>query len=368
MVVKSYVDEFDPNYYMNKYPDVKNAYGTNTCDLFTHYQNFGISEGRFPSYNLEKQSELDNPTFSQNYLQFNDYRIKSQTGTTELKNKEFNNSDECRQYCNDLDDCAGFHRNVNSKKCHFFGGLIYPDTGLEYMGNRNTFIREKINNTVCDAECKRNKKLKTLEEKYQRSLYNYNNAPDKLKTAKKNYIIYKDGDAYYQEIYEKELTKKINGTVTKLFEENKSKVDKITNSINDFKQKYSLYKNHLNNYLDDIDKNNKAFEKKLYNVTTEKELDARKSYYENKETENIIWYSSFFTVIYYILFVMYLVLFIYNGIFGATETARFNVRNVLWILLLLCLPYIWYYIFIKYLIVIFNFIYSRLPKDVYYDI
>ena len=75
MVVKIYTDEFDPNYYMNKYPDIKNAFGTNTCDLFTHYQNFGIKEGRFPSYNVEKQTQLSNPTFSQNYIKYNDFRI-----------------------------------------------------------------------------------------------------------------------------------------------------------------------------------------------------------------------------------------------------------------------------------------------------
>ena len=362
MVVKNYTDEFDPNYYMNKYPDVKNAYGTNSCDLFTHFENYGIKEGRFLNYEVEKQNELENPTFSQNYIQFNDFKLANNVaGRTKISSKNAKNVDDCIQTCNDLDNCAGFTRNKSSNTCHFYSGSVYPNSALEYATNRTGYIREKINNTVCDAECQREKKLKTLEEKYQKSLYNYKNAPEKLKDAKKNYIIYKDGDVYYQELYERELTKKIDGTVQKLFQENKTKVDNMENDINDFKQKYLLYKNHLNNYLSEIDNNNKVFEKKLYDVTTEKELDARKSYYENKETEHITWYSKFFTVIYYILFVTYLVLFIFNGSYAKRV-------NILLLLVFLFLPYIWYYIFVKYLLIIFNFIYSRLPRNVYYDI
>jgi len=362
MVVKNYTNEFDPNYYMNKYPDVKKAYGTNSCDLFTHFENYGIKEGRFLNYEVEKQNELENPTFSQNYIQFGDFRLSNNvSGRTKISQTKTKNVDNCIQECNDLDDCAGFTRNKKDNKCHFYSGSVYPDSTLEYNTKRTTYIREKINNTVCDAECQKEKKLKTLEEKYQRSLYSYKNAPDKLKNAKKNYIVYKEGDVYYQELYEKELTKKIDGTVQKLFQENKTKVNNMTKSINDFKQKYSLYKNHLNNYLGDIDKNNKVFEKKLYDSTNEKELDARKSYYENKETEHIRWYSKFFTVIYYMFFIIYLALFIMNGSFTKPI-------NILLIAVLLCLPYIWYYIFVKYLIIIFNFFYSKLPKDVYFDI
>jgi hypothetical protein len=144
MVVKNIDDEFDPNYYMNKYPDVKNAYGTNSCDLYTHFKTYGVREGRYPSYNIEKQNELDNPTFSQSYLKFNDFRID---GGTKIETKTFSNSSDCRQYCNDLDNCAGYHRNTDSKKCHFYSGDVFPNGKLEERTKRNTFIREKVNNT-----------------------------------------------------------------------------------------------------------------------------------------------------------------------------------------------------------------------------
>ena len=361
MVIKNYTDEFDPNYYMNKYPDVKNAYGTNTCDLFTHFQNYGIQEGRFLNYNVEKQSGLDNPTFSQNYLQFDNYKINETSGASKIGTKTSNNTNDCIQHCNDLDDCSGFHRNTSSKKCHFFSGSVYPNTGLKYKSKRSTFIRDKINNTVCDAECKRNKKIKTLEEKYQQSLYNLQTAPEKMKNAKKKYIIVKNGEVYYQELYKRELNKEINNTIRKLFNDNNQKTEETNNSINDFKQKYDMYNNHLNGYLTEIDNGNKVFRKKLYDVSIDRELDARKSYYERNETDNLSWYSKFFTVLYYIIFTIYLVLFIINGSFRKPA-------NILVAVIFLFLPYIWYYLFMKYLIILVNLIYNNLPRNVYYDI
>ena len=358
MVVKNIDDEFDPNYYMNKYPDVKAAYGTNSCDLYTHFKTFGVTEGRFPNYDIEKQQQLNNPTFSQNYLKFNGYTIKS---GTEITNNKKDTGSACRQYCNDLDDCAGFTRNPSNKTCNYFSGSVYPNGGLEENSTTNTFIREKINNTVCDAECERQKKIKTLEEKYKRSLYNYETAPERLKNAKKKYIIVKNGEPYYQELYKRELNKRINSTTEKLVKENRKSYKDTSELINEYKQKYLLYDSHLNKYLSDIHEKNEVFNNKLYDITNEKELDIRKSYYQSNEVDSIKWYSYFFTFIYYIIFVVYLALFIFNGSYS-------NVANIIILLLLLFFPLIWFYVIVKYILIIANFIYYRLPKDVYYDI
>ena len=359
MVVKDYIDEFDPNYYMNKYPDIKNAYGTNSCDLFTHFQNYGLNEGRFLNLDVEKQSQLNNPSFSQNYMQFNDYRINNNSNNIKIETKDYDDSNDCVQHCNDLEDCNGFTRN--KKECHFYSGAIYPNDGLDYKKNRSAYVREKVNNTVCDAECKKEKKLKTLEEKYQQSLYNYKEAPDRLKKAKKKYIILKNGETYYEELYKKELSKHINSTIKDILVENKEKLENVKNSSSDFKQKYKLYKNHLNNYLNDIDKNNKVFEKNLYDAITDKELDARKSYYENKEVENIIWYSRVFTVLFYIIFVIYLIVFVLNAAFKVP-------LNIAFLVFIFFFPLIWTRVFLKYILLITNYLYKQLPRNVYYDI
>ena len=63
---------FDAVYYSNKYPDLKNAFGSNAAKLYNHFQTFGIKEGRqaHPIFNvkyyLEQSSDLKN-TFGSDY-------------------------------------------------------------------------------------------------------------------------------------------------------------------------------------------------------------------------------------------------------------------------------------------------------------
>ena len=378
MVVKNYTDEFDPNYYMNKYPSIKNEYGSNSCDLLTHFQNYGVEEGRFLNYDVEKQSNLSNPTFSQNYIKFNGYDIdNSDSKLITTKNKSNN---ECRDYCNNLDDCAAYVRRPSNNKCFFYSGSVYPDSSLTKNSNRDTFIREKINNTVCDAECKRNKKLKTYEEKYKRSLYNLQTAPERVANAKKKYIILKDGEPYYQEMYKKELSIRIDNIIRDMLDENKKNNIELNNSLRDYEQKYLIYNSHLKNYLGNIETDNIEFEKELYDKITDKELDARKSYYETNETDTIKSYSYFFTVIYYLVFTIYFVLFIYNGLFlprsysqNNDKAVTFgkggnNILNILYLIFLFFFPIIFFYFILKHIFMLVGFIYNHIPKNVYYDI
>ena len=85
-------------------------------------------------------------------MQFDDFRIKNDSSNTKLETKKYNSNDDCVQRCNDLENCGGFTRN--NKKCHFYSGTLYPNDGLEYKKNRSTFIRERINNTVCGSKDK----------------------------------------------------------------------------------------------------------------------------------------------------------------------------------------------------------------------
>ena len=43
---------FNPTYYSSKYPDLKNAYGTNAAKLFEHFTKYGMSEGRMACTNF----------------------------------------------------------------------------------------------------------------------------------------------------------------------------------------------------------------------------------------------------------------------------------------------------------------------------
>lgn len=47
---------FNPNYYSNKYTDLKKAFGTNADQLFNHFCTYGMKEGRqaISTFNVKK--------------------------------------------------------------------------------------------------------------------------------------------------------------------------------------------------------------------------------------------------------------------------------------------------------------------------
>ena len=145
-----------------------------------------------------------------------------------------------------------------------------------------------------------------------------------------------------------------------MMNENNIQNKETINSINDYKQKYNLYNSHLKKYLGSIEERNTDYEKKLYDKIVEKGLDARKSYYETNETENIKKYSSFFTIIYYLFFAIYLVLFIINGEF-------LKPIKIIYLCIYLLFPFIWFFFILKNISHIINYLYNNTPKNVYFN-
>ena len=74
--VKSYADDFDPQYYASRYPDVYAAYGNDAAALYSHYLNFGMKEHRFKNAQEEASG-----TYSETLSTYIDVDITNQTVT-----------------------------------------------------------------------------------------------------------------------------------------------------------------------------------------------------------------------------------------------------------------------------------------------
>lgn len=73
---------FDPVYYADKYMDLKNAFGTNQTQLFSHFISYGMNEGRQASENfnvtayknryadLQRAFGNDLPSYYRHYIQY----------------------------------------------------------------------------------------------------------------------------------------------------------------------------------------------------------------------------------------------------------------------------------------------------------
>ena len=72
----AYASGFDAAYYAAKYPDVHEAFGDDVLELYNHYLNFGMDEGRFK--NAEEEAEGVPATTIDTYV---DVDIENQTMT-----------------------------------------------------------------------------------------------------------------------------------------------------------------------------------------------------------------------------------------------------------------------------------------------
>ena len=87
---------FDPDYYLNKYPDVKQVYNNSKYAAYEHFINFGLAEGRqgCATFNvntymaryadLQAAYGTDLPSYYMHYLNYGD-KIFTVTDTTGLK-------------------------------------------------------------------------------------------------------------------------------------------------------------------------------------------------------------------------------------------------------------------------------------------
>ena len=80
--MRSYSQVFDANYYYNTYPDLQTAIGTNDLDLFTHFYNSGMAEGRKGcedfDVNVYKENNADLQTaFGSDLKKYYDHYINS---------------------------------------------------------------------------------------------------------------------------------------------------------------------------------------------------------------------------------------------------------------------------------------------------
>ena len=154
------------------------------------------------------------------------------------------------------------------------------------------------------SECEKKQVTDSLERKYLNAQLNVEIAPLQLESTKKNYYIYKDGRHYYNDLIEKELTKKVEiiaNVITEKFNE------EIENA------------NIMNSYYNTI-QNNSENTIELYNEYLKKntELHAlikgshgdvltndRKTFYETEAIDNSSMWQTVLLSVYYILIATY---------------------------------------------------------------
>jgi hypothetical protein len=366
MSVTNIKDKIDPTFYLNRYPDLKNAYGNNHKAAIRHYMNHGVYEKRFfnSEYEEIQKGIAANTTtsgevypYTSEYIKFNnlntDPRNTSSMGT--IRNT---NSNVCRLKCNENSECGGFSIK-KGKHCTLWNTNVYPDVGMKKENKTDFYMRKREMRRFCDDECMNQKQLEDLESKFDEIISDVKTAPEKFNEVSKKIIIGRQGEDYYNRLKDSEyqnMSEKVINKVKELY----SQENNIKLSISEnYKRKIDYY-SFLEDYLNIYKEKNDKLRNDIDRIANEKNIDARKTYYEDNETEKIDNYTEFFIYFYYSVFAVYTYIFI-------TQSVYTDKKQIFLYIFFLFFPYLMYYYFIHYIKVVTDFISNNKPKNVYFS-
>ena len=237
-------------------------------------------------------------------------------------------------------------------------GSPYENTQLNDMiSNVNDMISSSNLSCPVGSDCGKKKETAILKDDYLQAEYTLLNAPKQFKEAKKNYIVYTDGQDAYNVMNLQETEKEAELYVLK----------KIELFITQFRNANIINENYstgvesveyVNDVLLQILQNNKQLEISIDETGNDILTNDRKSYYEQENYASLEWWYKVWLYIYIILLVVFIIaIFVTNN--------QFSFMSKIGILILFIA-----YIFITKPIILFTIsilriIYSFLPKNVY---
>lgn len=229
-----------------------------------------------------------------------------------------------------------------------------------------TQLNDMLNKTLeavsaaSNPEAQRVQNTNDLEQKYLNAQTNLQTAPVQLESTKKNYYVYKNGEAYYNNMLETELTQNANIITQQI-------ANKFSEETNNAKTMNAYYNTDIINSQNTIElyeeylKKNAALELAIKNSHGDVLTNDRKTYYETEAIDRSrLWYK-FLMISYYILVVAYII-----SIFVSTsETSR--IKQLLITIMLLIYPYIIDAI-VKWIYSLYLSLHNNAPSNVYLKI
>jgi len=232
------------------------------------------------------------------------------------------------------------------------------DTNSPDFNNLNSFLDSAMKTISCGTDCQKQKTSSQLKQKYDETKSNLVLAQPKFIEAKKNYIVYTEGDSVYKELQEKELNQKANIISGKLKEQFDKLIYQNKTAIQTYNALFSNYNNVNELYVSYKKENNKLFVKFKENKSNILTND-RKTFYENQKIEELNGYY------YYVLLIIYYIIIFCISIFYFIYKPNFNIKNFITIIVLLIIfPFFSTYILTTFFF-IFNIIYNYIPKNSY---
>jgi|LauGreDrversion4_2_1035121.scaffolds.fasta_scaffold08599_3 hypothetical protein len=221
----------------------------------------------------------------------------------------------------------------------------------------NELLEQASSTLLCGPTCQKVKKTEELKQKYLDAETNVKTAPIELERSKKNFYVFSEGNAYYENMLEKELNEKAE-KISSLLSNNFNDELTSASTMNQYLNTSLINSSYVEELLDFYTKQNEVLTTKLMNHQGDILTNDRKTYYETEELNRLKkWYNVWWYIYYLLVFV-----FVLSCIFAPSTMTI--VKKIILSILFIFYPY-YIDVILRKIYKFFAGIYKRLPKNVY---
>lgn len=162
-------------------------------------------------------------------------------------------------------------------------------------------VQETTNIILCDEKCRKSKKGLELYKEYIKAKNDNKGNPEKFEEARRNYMTFDKGGAYYRNFLEKEAKGEIKKYAKKLETDFNNEVKTLKILLNKYDSQ-KIYENNIDDLVNNYDSQLENLKKEYDTINSKTNINHRLKDYEDDQTsfyDSIIYYLK---IIYYIIF------------------------------------------------------------------
>lgn len=191
------------------------------------------------------------------------------------------------------------------------------DDSIKKLINKVTGLVNDISGSLIDritcapgTECYYEKRENALKNKWDRANTNYNNAPEDLSRAEKNYYVFNKGDNGGEKVYDNIIIDRFATTAKELRENSIEKQQDYMNNLSHMLKQYQGEKQFVvraEELVNVREKEKKELIKKINKYEAILQTNERKVIYEHKDMDSLYTYRRVMLFLYYSVIVCYII-------------------------------------------------------------
>ena len=167
----------------------------------------------------------------------------------------------------------------------------------------NDLLEKSSEQLLCGPTCQKERVTSQLKQKYLDAKTNVLTAPIELEQSKRNFFIFKEGRAYYDNMREEELQKSVN-KISALLVENFNDGISNANTMNIYLNSALINSENTKELLEKYLQQNKLLKIKLRERHGDILTNDRKTYYQIEALDRLKTWYTFLWYIYYIIVII----------------------------------------------------------------